>query len=356
MRKLCGLSLCLSLFISYNLSISNSSCLYAQEGTTISEEAQTLYEEAIEFQKNSKMSEAIESYIKALRKDRSILAYDDNGLIDTAYKTSVAKLKESPEDLKLLEVCGFLASVGLSDNETAVGYYQKIIDLVEDEKVKERTKKLIERLNATAIAQDEYDREAASSLREERLKTWAEYEKADSFAQEQAKANEISSKLNSAYSNVESLQNKIPQIEDELKDLKESYDKANRLWYAVKDELYERRRRRLKHDIEAKENELNSAKQKLSSAQKTVSRLEKEDEQIKAKIEGNSSNTENTENIEDDDSAFNSDNSNLSNNSDYGDEPSDSYENSDEEDDDSQNDDSIDEERSKQIDELIDEI
>ena len=163
-------------------------------------------------------------------------------------------------------------------------------------------------------------------------------------------------KLNSAYSNVESLQNKIPQIEDELKDLKESYDKANRLWYAVKDELYERRRRRLKHDIEAKENELNSAKQKLSSAQKTVSRLEKEDEQIKAKIEGNSSNTENTENIEDDDSAFNSDNSNLSNNSDYGDEPSDSYENSDEEDDDSQNDDSIDEERSKQIDELIDEI
>ena len=103
MRKLCGLSLCLSLFISYNLSISNSSCLYAQEGTTISEEAQTLYEEAIEFQKNSKMSEAIESYIKALRKDRSILAYDDNGLIDTAYKTSVAKLKESPDDVKLLD-------------------------------------------------------------------------------------------------------------------------------------------------------------------------------------------------------------------------------------------------------------
>ena len=263
----------------------NTCSVFAQDQTTVSEEAKELYQEAIEYQKKSKMSEAIDSYIKALRKDRTVLAFDDNGLIEAAYADSVAKLKESPDDIKLLEVCGFLASVGFSDNKTAIGYYEKIVELVDDEGVKARTNLLIGRLNATMQAQQEYDSAVISSLRDERIKSWAEMEKVDEFTEKQAKASDLSDRLSDAYSNRESLQNKVPQLEEELNELQESYDKADRLWYTLKDELYERRRRRLKNDIAAKKEELEAAKKELKSAEKEVTKLEKEDEKMRQEEE-----------------------------------------------------------------------
>ena len=290
---------------------SNSCPVFAQEGTTVSEEAKMLYEDAIGLKKKGKTKEAINSYIKALRKDRTILAFDDEGLIEASYKDSVAKLNDSPDDIKLLEVCGFLASVGYSDNKTAITYYEKIVSLVDDEGVKERTQNLIERLKNSVEAQSAYDSAVAAEMRDERIKTWAEMEKIDDFAEENSKSAARAEKLNDAYSERESLQNKIPQLEDELKELQESYDKADRLWYTLKDELYERRRRRLKNDLAAKKEELSAAKSELSSLEKTVAKLEKEDEAAKEKEEKSAFNrrrdSDNPESeTEDEDSAFNS--------------------------------------------------
>ena len=83
MRKFCSsvllaTSLCILGSINYSLPI------FAQENPTISEEAQNLYEDALSLLKKGKKSEAIASYIKALRKDRTILALDDNAKIPAA--------------------------------------------------------------------------------------------------------------------------------------------------------------------------------------------------------------------------------------------------------------------------------
>lgn len=311
MRKLRSYAVLLAALTIFGPSISYNNSVFAQEGTTVSEEAKMLYEDAIGLKKKGKQNEAINSYIKALRKDRTILAFDDEGLIEASYKDSVAKLNESPDDVKLLELCGFLASVGYSDNKTAITYYEKIVELVSDEGVKERTQNLIERLKAAAEAQQTYDSAVAAEMRDERIKSWAEMEKIDDFAEERSKSADRAEKLNEAYSERESLQNKIPQLEDELKELQESYDKADRLWYTLKDELYERRRRRLKNDLAAKKEELSKARSELNNLEKTVSSLEKEDELAKAQEEKSAFNrNRNLDNSdsgeeEDEDSAFN---------------------------------------------------
>lgn len=320
----------------------NNSVAYSQEVTTVSEEAQMLYDDAIELKKKGNTKDAIVSYVKALRKDRTILAYDDNGLISAAYDDSVAKLKESPEDIKLLEVCGFLSSVGFSDNETAIKYYNKIIELVDDPKIKDRTQNLVDRLVATNQAQQEFDRANAVQDRDERVKFWAEMEKADNFSAEQERAAEVSGRLNDAYASLESLQNKVPQMEQELSDLKESYEKADRLWYTLKDELYERRRRRLKNEIAAKESELESAKKELKKAEKEVENLEKEDEKIKQDQENSTFNEQPKDKADDDSEDSDEDSAFNENKNDYSDEPSDEYKD--------------DESHSKKIDELIDDL
>ncbi|HAE41245.1 MAG TPA: hypothetical protein DCG57_21825, partial [Candidatus Riflebacteria bacterium] len=66
-------------------------------------------------------------------------------------------------------------------------------------------------------------------------------------------------------------------LEQELKELQDEYEKANRLFYSVSDNaMYERRRRRLKDDVAAKEKEVEAAKAELSDVESTTSALEKE--------------------------------------------------------------------------------
>ncbi len=351
MRKFHCYAVLFSALTIFSPTFYNTNSLFAQENTTVSEEAQKLYDEAISFKKKGKNADAINSYIKALRKDRTILAFDDEGLIEASYTDSVNKLKDSPDDIKLLEVCGFLASVGFSDNKTAITYYEKIVELVDDPSVKERTKNLITRLEASAEAQQAYDSAVAAEMRDERIKSWAEMERIDDFAEEQAKSSDRAEKLNDAYSERESLQNKIPQLEDEVKELQESYDKADRLWYTLKDELYERRRRRLKNDLAAKKEELSAAKKELSSIESQVSQLEKEDEAAKKKEDSSALNKRTIDDVdnnpdeeEDEDSPFNPESSD-----------SEGYEEAPDENSDSEEDEYSEEALSKQADEMSDE-
>ena len=379
MRKFTGYALLATAFSLITPSLHNGvNVAFGQEETTISDEAQMLYEDAIDLNKKGKKSEAITSYIQALRKDRTVLALDDDGLIEASYKDCLAKLEKSPEDIKLLETCGFLASVGFSDNITAITYYEKIVELVEDENVKDRTRNLIERLKATAEAQQTYDSAVAASLRDERIRSWSEMEKNDAAMQERADANERASKLNEAYSSREELQNRIPQLEQELQEIQEDYDKADRLWYSLKDELYERRRRRLKRDIAAKKEELTKARNELKEIEADVKTIEKEDNEYRKEQDQSAFNNfveEDKDETEDEDSAFNTDPSNASSpntttseptddsldedgsTADYGDKPTPEYE--DEYSDEAlarQAEEMSDEERQEEINNLIDDL
>ncbi len=247
------------------------------ENEATKEDAELLFEEALDFQKKGNMPQAIASYAKAMRIDRSILAYDDNGLIEALRDDCLAKLKDAPDDVKVRETLAFVYAVCYSDYAAAIESYEKVYDLVKDEQVKERTAAVIERLKATAGVQNEYQAQISAELRDERLKSWSEMERNERFGEETAMLQEKSERLAEAYKMKDSLKNRVPQLEAELKELQEEYDKANRLFYTVTDKgLYERRRRRLKDQIAEKEQEVSAARDELSEIEEESGSLERE--------------------------------------------------------------------------------
>ncbi|HNW11101.1 MAG TPA: hypothetical protein PKI71_07030, partial [Candidatus Rifleibacterium sp.] len=143
---------------------------WAQEETAEAaankEDAQILFSEALDLKKAGKMSEAIDTFARAMRLDRSILAQDDQGLIEALKKDCEEKLAKTPDDVKLLETLGFVHAVCYSDHKSAIECYEKVFNLVTDEKVKERTASLIERLRETEMAQSSYQQEVSAQLRD----------------------------------------------------------------------------------------------------------------------------------------------------------------------------------------------
>lgn len=241
------------------------------------EDAELLFGEALDFKKKGDMAQAIDSYSRAMRIDRSILAFDDEGLIEALKNDCIDKLKTNPEDVKILETLGFVYAVCYSDYESAISSYEKVMELVTDDRVKERTANLIERLRESARVQDSFHTEVTSQIRDERLKGWSELERADKLGADVAIMQEKSAKLAESYKMKDSLKNRVPQLEKELQDLQSDYDKANRLFYTVSDkDLYERRRRRLKDQIAEKEIEVGAAKEELEEAEEVSSSLERE--------------------------------------------------------------------------------
>lgn len=83
-----------------------------QAGDAVSREsAEILFEEALELKRSGNLTDALDSFAKAIRSDRSILANDDQGLIEALKKDCEAKLKTSPDDIKVLELLGFVHAV-----------------------------------------------------------------------------------------------------------------------------------------------------------------------------------------------------------------------------------------------------
>jgi tetratricopeptide (TPR) repeat protein len=262
-----------------------STRLYAQEAESKEEVAEMLYEEAVALKEKGNIAEAVETYGKAIKSSRAILALDDKGLIKDLQDVYEAKVKENDKDVKALEMLGFLHAVCFSDSETAITYYEKVKNLVDDDKVKEKTQALIDRIRATSQAQEKLDEEMASAMREERLKSWSEMEKVEKFGQESAKAQADADQLADLYKEKDSLSNRVPQLEKELEELQTEYDRANRMWHTLKDDLYWRRRRRLKDDIAAKEKEVEKARTELDELDVQVGSLEKAVEATKQKEE-----------------------------------------------------------------------
>ncbi|PKL46246.1 MAG: hypothetical protein CVV42_17090 [Candidatus Riflebacteria bacterium HGW-Riflebacteria-2] len=241
------------------------------------ENAEILFEEALELKRTGNMAGAIDSFARAIRMDRSILANDDQGLIEALKADCEEKLKAAPEDVKILELLGFVHAVCYSDYPAAIACYQKVYDLVSDQTIKDRTASLIERLKLSSEVQQNYQQEVTASLRDERLKSWSEMERVDRFGEESARMQEKSADLAEAYKAKDELANRVPQLEQELNELQSEYDKANRLFYSMSDNaLYERRRRRLKDDIAVKEKEVEAARAELQEAESSAAELEKE--------------------------------------------------------------------------------
>lgn len=234
------------------------------------QDARLLFQSALDLKKKGKLEEAAKTYEQAIRKNRAILGEDDQGLVLELKKFYEAGLAKDPNDLKCLEGMGFLHAVCFSDFVNALKYYEKVIELAPDEKIKERTRFLVERLRVMGESAAKVQEDMAASMRDERLKEWAEMEKQEALAQQTAKQQLEAATMANLSRTKEELEARIPQLEDELKALEEELKKANRLWYTLKDDRYDRKRDRLEKDIERKKREIDDAKEKLADATKQL--------------------------------------------------------------------------------------
>ncbi|RCK78321.1 MAG: hypothetical protein OZSIB_1563 [Candidatus Ozemobacter sibiricus] len=234
------------------------------------QDARLLFQSALDLKKKGKLEEAAKTYEQAIRKNRAILGEDDQGLVLELKKFYEAGLAKDPNDLKCLEGMGFLHAVCFSDFASALKYYEKVIELAPDEKIKERTRFLVDRLRVMGESAAKVQEDMATSMRDERLKEWAEMEKQEALAQQTAKQQLEAATMANLTRTKEELETRIPQLEDELKALEEELKKANRLWYTLKDDRYDRKRDRLEKDIESKKREIDDAKEKLADATKQL--------------------------------------------------------------------------------------
>lgn len=246
----------------------------AQDETSL-REANMLYQDAIELQVLGKSTQAAIEFEKAVRRDRRILAEDDHGMLETLKKHYEGLLEKRPNDVKALEGMAFLKAVCLADIPGAIVHYEKILKLTSDPNVKSKTEYLVNRLRAMAEMTASAQQENAEQMREERLKNWAEMEKQEQLAELTDKAQAKASKIASLYRDKGELEARIPQLEDELKSLEEELAKAKRLWYSLKDNMYDRRRRRLEDDVASKKQELSTAKGKVEKTQEAIDDLER---------------------------------------------------------------------------------
>ncbi|HNV69855.1 MAG TPA: hypothetical protein PKO06_09170 [Candidatus Ozemobacteraceae bacterium] len=226
-------------------------------------EGRKQYEEALKLKRSGKWDDAIQMYEKAIRADRSILGDDDEGLMTALQKTYETKLASDSENLYLLEGLGYISAVGFSDFDKAIRYYQKVVELSKDEAVKERTGNLIERLRAQADLAKQMTADVSAQSREDRIKQWAELEKQDAAAAQAEKSQQREEKLSELYTKRDDLEARMPQIEDEIKNLQEDVDHNRRMYLNSNDRTYKRRQDRLEDDLESKKRELQRIKDDL---------------------------------------------------------------------------------------------
>lgn len=238
-----------------------------------------LYEEAIEFHDEGDIQAAIDAYSKAIRLNRSVLAYNDYGLIEKMKNDVKQKLEQTPDDPKLLEEMAFIYAVCYSENKKAIKYYSKVLDHVDDEKVISRVNNLIVRLEATVEVVTDYKDRISEQRRQERLASWEEMDRLEKLAQEREESQRLHSRLAELNRQKESKEAIIPQLEQEIESLTEERASAHRLWLTQDEPRHRRRRNRLDDEIEEKQSRLTEARSAVERHKSEIDSLEQQIEQ-----------------------------------------------------------------------------
>ncbi len=252
------------IFLSFFLS---SISLFAQE---IDSEAQSLYNQALKLQKAGKLDEAADVYFQSIRRDRTVLVLNDFGLVKILRDNLAAQVEKDPENLQLLESLGFVSATAYSDAPTAIKCYEKIMSLTDDPGVKAKTSALIEHLRYRYDMRMEYQQAVREERQARRLREWEEMDRLAVSAQESAYRDSVSMNLSEAYATKSDLENRIPQLESEVEDLKDAIATARRLWHSTNNEIYESRRRRYERELAEKDSQLQTMKSTLAKAETDI--------------------------------------------------------------------------------------
>ena len=252
-----------------------STVAWAQESDSL-QNAEGLLKQAIEKKQAGKTEEAVTLFEKAIRTNRRILGYDDEGLIQELRNFYEQKLETSPEDIAVLEPLGYIYAVCFSDFEKAIAQYKKVVELSTDDKVKERTNALIDRLTAQWEATRTTTAALESQTREEKVQEWKELEKQEALAAIADRVRDREDRMRELSLKKDEMEARLPQEEDQVKELEEEVDKADLYWRTTENRMYRRKRERLAAEATSKKSEISRMKTELDSIGRDLARLQKE--------------------------------------------------------------------------------
>ncbi|MBF0499804.1 MAG: hypothetical protein HQM09_06710 [Candidatus Riflebacteria bacterium] len=250
--------------------------IHAEESSA-KQDAKLLFDEALQLKKAGKFEEAAKSFEMAIRKDRTILGEDDNGLINILRDLYQKRLASTPEDITVLEAMGFITAVCDSNFSKAIEYYQKVEKLTQKEQVRNRTASLIERLKAQAEVSQQSQAEISGKAREERLVSWSEMEKQDALAAQSEAVAARDAKMAEMYRSREEKEARIPQIEDELKALEEENERNHRMYLTTNDRRYKRKESTGDIEFEDKKREIEKLRSEITKLTDDIAKASKED-------------------------------------------------------------------------------
>ena len=246
---------------------------WAQE-TDIRVEAKSLFAEALKLKKAGKTEDAAKTFENAVRKDRSILGEDDNGLITLLREMYAKRVSASPEDGEALEGMGFVASVCDADYAKAIEHYSKAVSLTSDDQTKTRLTGLIDGFKAQLAATGGSSSATSSStgttgnspnppdevqMPASGTGNPGANDPAEATARREAKVNDLTRSK-------EEKENRLPQLEAEIKTVEEEIERNHRMYLSSNDRRYKRKE-------DAGEQEVATKKRQIEKLRKEIDRL-----------------------------------------------------------------------------------
>ncbi|MBF0544983.1 MAG: hypothetical protein HQM08_11140 [Candidatus Riflebacteria bacterium] len=253
-----------------------------EDGGTI-QDAKVLFDEAIKLKQKGQAEKAIKTFEKAIRTNRGILAEDDSGLIADLRDYYGKKLEKNSKDVEVLEAMGFISAVCDSDLKKSIEFYSQVESLTKDDGEKEKISHMLDRLRAQYEATRQITDEHTSKAREERLKSWSEMEKQDALAAQGEAKGQMHEKLSDLYRKKDDLTARIPQLEDDLKELEKESERDHRMYYTTNDRRYRRKEFRSDDELNAKKAELENAKKEVEKSEKEIEELTKKVDEMEKK-------------------------------------------------------------------------
>ncbi|MFZ2958631.1 MAG: hypothetical protein WA705_17215 [Candidatus Ozemobacteraceae bacterium] len=249
---------------------------WAQEADSKGE-AKSLFTEALNLKKAGKFDDAAKNFEKAVRKDRSILGDDDNGLIGLLREMYAKRITASPEDVEALEGAGFVASVCDADYAKAIEQYSKLVSLTKDEQVKTRVTGLIDVLKAQLAATGAGSSSSGTSgslpkpeAAPQNPASGSENpdapDKIEAAARREAKMSELTRSK-------EEKENRLPQLEAEIKSIEDENERNHRMYLSTNDRRYKRKEDTGEQGIEAKKREIEKLRGEIDGMGKDIDRL-----------------------------------------------------------------------------------
>ncbi|MBF0499803.1 MAG: hypothetical protein HQM09_06705 [Candidatus Riflebacteria bacterium] len=218
------------------------------------QEAQKLFKEALGLKQAGKFEDAARTFEKAVKKDRSVLGEDDNGLIKALRELYSKRIEKNPSDVEALEGMGFVTSVCEADFATAIGHYTKVVSLTQDAQVKARVTGLIDGLKAQLAASGQAPSSAGSRPAGDSSATASGSANPDSpAAKATAKSEE---KLKELTRSKDDMEDRCSKIEADIKSQEEENERNHRMYLSSNDRRYKRKEDSGDQALESKKAEL----------------------------------------------------------------------------------------------------